>query len=72
MIEIARRAQTADREILDRARGLHAVVRIGRHIQLAERIAFGTEAISHSHQPLAISHSILAECFLHSSTASCS
>ena len=37
-------SQAADREILDGARGLHAVVRVGRDLQLAERIAFGAEA----------------------------
>ena len=42
--EIGGRAQAADREILDRARRLHAVVRVGGNLELAERIALGAEA----------------------------
>ena len=48
-------AQAADREILDGARGLHAVVRIGGDAQLAERIALGAKA--HSGQwPVTVGH----------------
>ena len=36
--EIRLRAQAADREILDRAHRLHAVVGVGRNLQLAERV----------------------------------
>ena len=45
--EIGGRAQAADREVLDRARRLDAVVRVGRDVQLAQRIALGAEVISH-------------------------
>ena len=41
--EIGGRAQAADRKVLDGARGLHAVVRVGRDLQLAQRIALGAE-----------------------------
>ena len=41
--EVGGRAQAADRKVLDRARGLDAVVRVGGHVQLAERIALGAE-----------------------------
>ena len=41
--EIRLRAQAADREILDRAHRLHAVVGVGRNLQLAERVGFGAE-----------------------------
>ena len=41
--EIGGRAQAADREVLDRARRLDAVVRVGGDLQLAERIALDAE-----------------------------
>ena len=41
--QIVGRAKTADREVVDRARGLYAVVRIGGNLELAKRIAFGAE-----------------------------
>ena len=34
-------------KVLDRARGLHAVVRVGGNLELAERIAFAAKALSH-------------------------
>ena len=46
--EVGRRSQPADREILDGARGLHAEVRVGRHLALSERITFG--AVAHKGQ----------------------
>ena len=45
--EIGRSAQSADRKVLGGASGLHAIVRVGRHLHLAQRIAFYPEAISH-------------------------
>ena len=45
--EIGGRAQAADLEVLDGARGLDAVVRAGRNLQLAERIALNPKALSH-------------------------
>ncbi len=41
--EIGLRAQAADREILDRPHRLHAVVGVGRNLELAERVGFGAE-----------------------------
>ena len=41
--EVGGRAQAADREILDRARRLHAVVRVGGNLELAQRIALNPE-----------------------------
>jgi hypothetical protein len=41
--EIGWRAQPADREVLDGARGLHAVVGIGRYLQLAEWVALNAK-----------------------------
>ena len=55
--EVGGRAQAADREVLDRARGLDAVVGVGGNLELAERIAFGPEALQPSAdqpQPLSI------------------
>ena len=43
--QVGRRAQTADRKILDGAGGLHAVVRIGGNLHFAEGIAL--DAIGH-------------------------
>ena len=40
--------QAADRKVLDRARGLHAVVRVGGDVQLAERIALDAERMRRS------------------------
>ena len=36
--EIGGRAKAADRKVLDGARGLHAVVRVGGNVELAQRI----------------------------------
>jgi len=52
--QVGRRPQTANRKVLDRARGLHAVVRIGGNRKVAERVPFYPKTISH--QSLAISH----------------
>ena len=41
--ERARKAAAADGEVLDRARRLHAVVRLGWNVQLAQRIALNAE-----------------------------
>ncbi len=41
--EIRRRAQAADREVVDCAGGLHAVVGGGGDIQLPQRVALGAE-----------------------------
>ena len=49
--QIVGRAKAADREVLDGARGLHAVVRVGGHVELAERIALASKARSHQRRP---------------------
>jgi hypothetical protein len=51
--EIGRGVQAADGEVLDGARGLDAVVRVSRNLELAKRIAFAPKA--RSPQPLALS-----------------
>ena len=45
-------------KVLDRARRLHAVVRVGGHLQLAERIALDAEVISHQSEPSALGISL--------------
>ena len=50
--EIGGRAQAADGEVLDRARRLDAVVRLGGNLQLAQRIALGAEGFEPRHSIL--------------------
>ena len=64
--ELVRRAQAADRKILGGALGLDAVVRVGGHGVLAERIAL--DAMHRSHR-LPVDMSILPGCFQGFSTA---
>ena len=71
MVAVTRSAgarKAADRKVLDRARRLHAVVRVRRHLQLAERIALGTVTLMLTLPGLSI---LTGLCCLHSSTACC-
>ena len=45
--EFAQRLQPADREVLEGTLGLNAIIRIGRHVEWAEGILFGTSRGSH-------------------------